>query len=65
MGGSLYKMDTYLKVMVTIITVCVVIVTLIIVAEMLSSLGHHEDYDEGYHEKLDYLIDRIEQLERD
>ena len=60
-----YKMDTYLKVMVTIITVCVVIVTLIIVAEMLSSLGHHADYDEGYHEKLDYLIDRIEQLERD
>ena len=60
-----YKMDTYLKVMVTIITVCLVIVTLIIVAEMLYSLGHHEEYDEGYHEKLDYLIDRIEQLERD
>ena len=51
--------------MVTIITVCAVIVTLIIVAESLASLGHHEDYDEGYHEKLDYLIDRIEQLERD
>ena len=51
--------------MVTIITVCVVIVTLIIVVEMFSSLGHHEEYDEGYHEKLDYLIDRIEQLERD
>ena len=32
------------------------------VAESLTSLGHHEDYDEGYHEKLDYLIDRIEQL---
>ena len=31
----------------------------------LASLGHHEEYDEGYHEKLDYLIDRIEQLERD
>ena len=58
-------MDTYLKVMVTIITVCVVIVTLIIVAEMLSSVVYHEDYDEGYHEKLDYLIDRIELLERD
>ena len=38
-------MDTYLKVMVTIITVCVVIVTLIIVVEMLASLGHHEEYD--------------------
>ncbi len=50
--------------MVTIITVCVVIVTLIIVAEMFSSLGYHGDY-EGYHEKLDYLIDRIELLERD
>ena len=58
-------MDTYLKVMVTIITVCVVIVTLIIFVEMLASLGHHEEYDEGYHEKLDYLIDRIEQIERD
>ena len=51
--------------MVTIITVCVVILTLIFVAESLASLGQHEDYDEGYHEKLDYLIDRIEQLERD
>ena len=51
--------------MVTIITVCVVILTLIFVAESLASLMHHEDYDEGYHEKLDYLIDRIEQLERD
>jgi len=58
-------MDTYLKVMVTIITVCVVILTLFFVAESLASLGQHEDYDEGYHEKLDYLIDRIEQLERD
>jgi|TARA_B100002051_G_scaffold35441_1_gene28897 hypothetical protein len=58
-------MDTYLKVMVTIITVCVVILTLIIIVEMFASLGHHEEYDEGYHEKLDYLIDRIEQLERD
>jgi len=59
-----YKVDTYFKVMLTIITVCVVIVTLIIVAEMFSSLGYHGDY-EGYHEKLDYLIDRIELLERD
>ena len=58
-------MDTYLKVMVTIITVCVVIVTLIIVVEMLASLGHHEEYDESYHEKLDYLIERIEHLEGD
>ncbi len=58
-------MDTYLKVMVTIITVCVVILTLFFVAENLASLMHDEDYDEGYHEKLDYLIDRIEQLERD
>ena len=56
-------MDTYLKVMVTIITVCVVIVTLIIVVEMLSSLGHHEEYDEGYHEKLNYLIERVEKLQ--
>ena len=54
-------MDTYLKVMVTIITVCVVVVTLLIVGEMFASLGHHEEY----HEKLDYLIERIEQLKGD
>ena len=58
-------MDTYLKVMVTIITVCVVVVTLLIVGEMFASLGHQEEYDESYHEKLDYLIERIEQLEGD
>ena len=56
-------MDTYLKVMVTIITVCVVIVTLIIVVEMLASLGHHEEYDKGYHEKLNYLIGSVEKLQ--
>ncbi len=56
-------MDTYLKVMVTIITVCVVIVTLIIVVEMLASLGHHEEHDEGYHEKLNYLIESVEKLQ--
>ena len=58
-------MDTYLKVMVTIITVCVVVVTLLIVGEMFASLGHYEEYDESYHEKLDYLIERIEQLKGD
>ena len=51
--------------MVTIITVCVVIVTLIIVVEMLASLGHHEEYDEGYHEKLNYLIESVEKLQTD
>ena len=58
-------MDTYLKVMVTIITVCVVIVTLIIVGEMFSGLGHNDDYDESFHEKLNYLIERVETLEKD
>ena len=58
-------MDTYLKVMVTIITVCAVVVTLLIVGEMLASLGDHEEYDESYHEKLDYLIERIEHFEGD
>ena len=51
--------------MVTIITVCVVIVTLIIVVEMLASLGHHEEYDESYHEKLNYLIESVEKLQTD
>ncbi len=58
-------MDTYLKVMVTIITVCVVIVTLIVVGEMFAGLGHHDDHNESYHEKLNYLIERVEMLETD
>ena len=58
-------MDTYLKVMVTIITVCVVIVTLIVVGEMFAGLGHHDDYSQSYHEKLNYLIERVEMLETD
>lgn len=58
-------MDTYVKVMVTIITVCVVIVTLIIVGEMFAGLVHHNDYDESYHEKLNYLIERVETLATD
>ena len=49
--------------MVTIITVCVVIVTLIIVGEMFAGLGHHDD--ESYHEKLNYLIERVETLATD
>jgi hypothetical protein len=32
---------------------------------MLASLGDHEEYVESYHEKLDYLIERIEHLEGD
>ena len=58
-------MDTYLKVMVTIITVCIVIVTLIVVGEMFAGLGHHDDYSESYHEKLNYLIERVETLATD
>ena len=58
-------MDTYLKVMVTIITVCIVIVTLIVVGEMFAGLGHHDDYSESYHEKLNYLIERVEMLDTD
>ena len=58
-------MDTYLKVMVTIITVCIVIVTLIVVGEMFTGLGHHDYYNENYHEKMNYLIERIEMLETD
>ena len=49
--------------MVTIITICVVVVTLLIVGEMFASLGHHEEYDEGYHEKLNYLIESVEKLQ--
>lgn len=29
----------------------------------LASLGHHEEYDEGYHEKLNYLIESVEKLQ--
>ena len=51
--------------MVTIITVCIVIVTLIVVGEMFAGLGHHDYYNESYHEKLNYLIERVEMLETD
>jgi len=51
--------------MVTIITVCIVIVTLIVVGEMFAGLGHHDDYSQSYHEKLNYLIERVEMLETD
>lgn len=59
-------MDTYTKTMVTIITVCVVIVTLLLIGSLIFE-DHEDDHDYGYveefHEKLEYIIHRIDDLE--
>ena len=61
-------MDTYTKIMVTIITVCVVVVTLLLVGSIIFDVhDHDEEHDYGYveefHEKLEYIIHRIDELE--
>jgi hypothetical protein len=59
-------MDNYSKVIVSVITVCVVMVTLIIVGSAISHIADHDRYKHGqdeYHEKLDHIIDRMENLE--
>ena len=59
-------MDTYTKTMVTIITVCVVIVTLFIVGSLIMhDHDRDESYKEEYHEKLDHILDRIDELGED
>ena len=57
-------MDTYTKTMLTIVTVCVAVVTLIFIGSLI--FKNNEDdygYAEEFHEKLDYIIHRIEEIE--
>ena len=61
-------MDTYTKAMITIITVCVVVVTLLLVGSLIFDGHDHEDeHDYGYveelYEKLEYISQRIDELE--
>ena len=63
-------MDTYTKIMVTIITVCVAVVTLLLVGSLIFEGHDHDDDDEhdyGYveelYEKLEYISHRIDELE--
>ena len=61
-------MDTYTKIMVTIITVCAVVVTLLLTGSLIFEGHDHDDeYDYGYveelYEKLEYIIHRIDELE--
>ena len=61
-------MDTYTKIMVTIITVCVVVVTLMLVGSLIFGGHDHDDeHDYGYveelYEKLEYISHRIDELE--
>ena len=57
-------MDTYTKTMLTIITVCVAVVTLIFIGSLIFENNEDDDgYAEEFHEKLDYIIHRIEELE--
>ena len=61
-------MDTYTKIMVTIITVCAVVVTLLLTGSLIFEGHDHDDeynygYVEEFHEKLEYIIHRIDELE--
>ena len=61
-------MDTYTKIMVTIITVCVVVVTLLLVGSLIfEGHGHNDEHDYGYveelYEKIEYIYHRIDELE--
>ena len=61
-------MDTYTKIMVTIITVCVVAVTLLLVGSLIFEGHDHSDehnygYVEELYEKLEYNSHRIDELE--
>jgi hypothetical protein len=61
-------MDTYTKTMVTIITVCVIVVTLLLIGSFIFDGHDHDDkhdygYVEEFHEKLEYIIHRIDELE--
>ena len=61
-------MDTYIKIMVTIITVCVVVVTLLLVGNLIFEGHDHDDehdysYVEELYEKLEYISHRIDKLE--
>ena len=52
-------MDQYTKIMLTIITVCIVVVTVIIVGSVIV----HDHYDEGDHEYMEHVIERLERIE--
>jgi hypothetical protein len=61
-------MDTYTKTLLTIITVCVVVVTLLLLGSLIFDGHHHKDehdysYVEDFHEKLEYIIHRIDGAE--
>ncbi len=57
-------MDTYTKTLLTIITVCVVVVTLLLLGSLIFK-EHEDDYSdvEEFHEKLEYIIHRIDGAE--
>ena len=61
-------MDTYTKIMVTIITICVVVATLLLVGSLIFDGHDHDDeHDYGYveelYEKLEYINHRFDELE--
>ena len=53
-------MDQYTKILLTIITFCVVLVTLVIVG---SAIVHDHDDGHDYHEYLDHVIERLDEIE--
>ena len=55
-------MDQYTKIMLTIITVCVFVVTLIIVGSVIVH-DHDDDHEGEYHEYMEHIIERLENIE--
>ena len=53
-------MDQYTKILLTIITFCVILVTLIIVG---SAIIHDHSEDHDYHEDLEHVIERLDEIE--
>ena len=53
-------MDQYTKILLTIITFCVVLVTLVIVG---SAIVHDHDDGHDYHEYLEHVIERLDEIE--
>ena len=55
-------MDQYTKILLTIITLCVVLVTLIILGSVIIH-DHNEERDGEYHEYMEHIIERLENIE--
>ena len=60
MEKGIITMDQYTKILLTIITFCVVFVTIVIVG---SAIVHDHDNGHDYHEYLEHVIERLDEIE--